>query len=61
VRDRSTSEPAADAAAAIVEAAKDHGILLSTDGQFHNSIRIKPLLVFSRSDADLLLAELEMR
>ncbi|HTP34385.1 MAG TPA: aminotransferase class III-fold pyridoxal phosphate-dependent enzyme, partial [Candidatus Acidoferrales bacterium] len=58
VRDRETREPAAEEAAAIVEAAREHGILLSTDGPFHNVIKIKPPLVFSRADAGLLLGEI---
>jgi 4-aminobutyrate aminotransferase-like enzyme len=37
---------------------KDRRILLSTDGPMHNVIKIKPPLVFSRADADLLLREL---
>ena len=38
---------------------KDRGVLLSTDGPRHNVIKIKPPMVFSKSDADLLLARLE--
>jgi 4-aminobutyrate aminotransferase-like enzyme len=41
-----------------VERLKDAGVLLSTDGPFHNVIKIKPPLVFSRSNADFLLARL---
>jgi 4-aminobutyrate aminotransferase-like enzyme len=58
VRDRETKEPAAHEAAEIVEKMKDRRILLSTDGPMHNVIKIKPPLVFSRADADLLLREL---
>jgi len=59
VRDRGTREPAAAEASAAVEAMKERGVLLSTDGPLHNVIKIKPPLVFSRSDADLLVRELE--
>jgi 4-aminobutyrate aminotransferase-like enzyme/Ser/Thr protein kinase RdoA (MazF antagonist) len=59
VRDRETKEPAAREAAEIVEAMKDRGILLSTDGPMHNVIKIKPPLVFRRADADLVLQELD--
>jgi 4-aminobutyrate aminotransferase-like enzyme len=59
VRDRDTKEPAAREAAEIVEAMKDRGILLSTDGPMHNVIKIKPPMVFSRADADLLVGKLE--
>jgi len=39
---------------------KEHGILLSTDGPLHNVIKIKPPLVFSRTDADVLLSGLDL-
>ena len=55
VRSRETREPAEHEAADLVEAAKGRGVLLSTDGPFHNVIKIKPPLVFSRRDADFLL------
>jgi 4-aminobutyrate aminotransferase-like enzyme len=57
VRDRETLEPAAAEAEALVNRMKDRGILLSTDGPNHNVIKIKPPIVFSRADADLLLRE----
>ena len=59
VRDRRTLEPAAAEASALVEKMRDRGVLLSTDGPFHNVIKIKPPLVFSRADADLLLDRLD--
>jgi len=37
----------------------DHGILVSTDGPFHNVIKIKPPLCFSEADADRLVATLD--
>ena len=43
----------------LVNRMKDRGVLLSTDGPRHNVIKIKPPLVFSRSDADLLLGRLD--
>jgi 4-aminobutyrate aminotransferase-like enzyme len=55
VRDRETKEPAASEADAMVNRMKDHGILLSTDGPYHNVIKIKPPIVFGRADADRLL------
>jgi 4-aminobutyrate aminotransferase-like enzyme/Ser/Thr protein kinase RdoA (MazF antagonist) len=58
VRDRETKEPAAREAAEMVEAMKDRGILLSTDGPMHNVIKIKPPMVFGRADADRVVAEL---
>ena len=59
VRSRETQEPAAQEASDLVDRMKDLGVLLSTDGPFHNVIKIKPPLVFGRGDADLLLDRLE--
>jgi 4-aminobutyrate aminotransferase-like enzyme/Ser/Thr protein kinase RdoA (MazF antagonist) len=43
----------------LVNRMKDRGVLLSTDGPLHNVIKIKPPLIFSRADADLLLERLD--
>ena len=59
VLDRETLAPAKEQAAYVVNRLKDHGILLSTDGPFHNVLKIKPPLVFSNEDADFLVATLE--
>jgi 4-aminobutyrate aminotransferase-like enzyme len=59
VRDRDSREPAADEARYVVERAKDHGILLSTDGPDRNVIKIKPPLVFAEVDADRLVTVLD--
>jgi 4-aminobutyrate aminotransferase-like enzyme len=59
VHDRETLEPATREAADLVERMKDRGVLLSTDGPLHNVIKIKPPLIFSRADADSLVAALE--
>jgi len=58
VHDRLTLEPAGREAAILIEQMKEKGILLSTDGPFHNVIKIKPPLVFSRRDADELVAKM---
>jgi 4-aminobutyrate aminotransferase-like enzyme/Ser/Thr protein kinase RdoA (MazF antagonist) len=58
VRDLATREPAGDEATELVNRMKDRGILLSTDGPFHNVIKIKPPMVFSRADADLLVGQM---
>jgi 4-aminobutyrate aminotransferase-like enzyme len=55
VADRGTREPNPAVAKYIVERMKNHGILLSTDGPDRNVIKIKPPLVFDRTDADRLL------
>jgi 4-aminobutyrate aminotransferase-like enzyme/Ser/Thr protein kinase RdoA (MazF antagonist) len=59
VRNRETLEPADAEATQVVEGMKNRGILLSTDGPFHNVIKIKPPLVFSKADADFFLANLD--
>jgi 4-aminobutyrate aminotransferase-like enzyme/Ser/Thr protein kinase RdoA (MazF antagonist) len=59
VRDRETLEPADIEASQVVERMKERGVLLSTDGPFHNVIKIKPPLVFSKADADLLVSRLD--
>ena len=38
---------------------RDHGVLLSTDGPFHNVLKIKPPLCFTRDDADHLIETLD--
>jgi len=58
VRQRDSLEPAAIEASQIVELMKERGVLLSTDGPFHNVIKIKPPMVFSRSDANFLISNL---
>jgi 4-aminobutyrate aminotransferase-like enzyme len=56
---RDTQEPAAAAAADIVNRMQRRGVLLSTDGPLHNVIKVKPPLVFSRGDADRLSGDLD--
>jgi 4-aminobutyrate aminotransferase-like enzyme/Ser/Thr protein kinase RdoA (MazF antagonist) len=52
VLDRETLAPAPKEAAYVVERMKERGILISTDGPFHNVLKIKPPLVFSNMNAD---------
>ncbi len=52
VTDRETRAPATAAASAVVEAARTHGILLSTDGPAANVIKLKPPLVLAEADVD---------
>ena len=59
VRDRGTLEPAAEEAGYVVNRMRECGVLLSTDGPFHNVIKIKPPLVFTRADADLLITTMD--
>jgi 4-aminobutyrate aminotransferase-like enzyme len=55
VTDRDTRIPSADIADYVVERAKDHGVLLATDGPDRNVIKIKPPLVYGRREADRLV------
>ena len=59
VRDPRTLEPADREASAIVERMKARGVLLSTDGPFHNVLKIKPPIVFSKADVDFVVSELD--
>jgi 4-aminobutyrate aminotransferase-like enzyme len=59
VRDRATLEPAATELNAIVEAMKEEGILLSTEGPHHNVLKIKPPLVISKEDCARFLETLD--
>ncbi|MCZ6754204.1 MAG: aminotransferase class III-fold pyridoxal phosphate-dependent enzyme [Gemmatimonadetes bacterium] len=52
VRDRDTLEPADREAAYVIERMKEERILLSTDGPYHNVLKIKPPLVFTERDAE---------
>ncbi|HYW42986.1 MAG TPA: aminotransferase class III-fold pyridoxal phosphate-dependent enzyme [Bryobacteraceae bacterium] len=56
---RETGEPAAEEASDLVNCMKERGVLLSTDGPFHNVIKVKPPLIFSRADCDFLLGRLD--
>ena len=59
VLDRETLAPAGEHASYIANRARDYGVLISTDGPFHNVLKIKPPIVFSRADADHLVDTLE--
>jgi 4-aminobutyrate aminotransferase-like enzyme/Ser/Thr protein kinase RdoA (MazF antagonist) len=59
VLDRATLTPAGEQASYIANRARDYGVLISTDGPFHNVLKIKPPIIFSRSDADHLVETLD--
>ena len=59
VRDRSTLEPAGDEADRVASRLSERGVLVSTDGPFHNVLKIKPPLVFTMADADHLVGALD--
>jgi 4-aminobutyrate aminotransferase-like enzyme/Ser/Thr protein kinase RdoA (MazF antagonist) len=60
VRNRGTKEPAKEETEYIVERLRDMGLLISRDGLLHNVLLIKPPLVFSRNNADLLIEILDL-
>jgi 4-aminobutyrate aminotransferase-like enzyme/Ser/Thr protein kinase RdoA (MazF antagonist) len=59
VQDRETLAPAAVQASYIANRMRERGILLSTDGPFHNVLKIKPPLVFTKANADFLVETLD--
>jgi 4-aminobutyrate aminotransferase-like enzyme len=56
VRDRETLEPAGEEASFVANRMREYGILLGTDGPYHNVVKIRPPMPFSEDDADLLVA-----
>ena len=52
VEDRESKQPAATATAALLEAARENGILIGKGGLYGNVIRISPPLNISKSDVD---------
>jgi 4-aminobutyrate aminotransferase-like enzyme/Ser/Thr protein kinase RdoA (MazF antagonist) len=59
VRDPETLEPASEEASFIANRMREHGILLGTDGPFHNVVKIRPPMPFDESDAGYLLETFE--
>jgi 4-aminobutyrate aminotransferase-like enzyme/Ser/Thr protein kinase RdoA (MazF antagonist) len=59
VRDRETLEPAAAEASYVANRLREMGILLGTDGPYHNVVKIRPPMPFSEEDADLVVGALD--
>ncbi|HMJ82066.1 MAG TPA: aminotransferase class III-fold pyridoxal phosphate-dependent enzyme [Vicinamibacterales bacterium] len=59
VRDRETLEPAAAEASDVVNRLREEGVLIGTDGPYHNVLKIRPPMPFSVEDADVLTSALE--
>jgi 4-aminobutyrate aminotransferase-like enzyme/Ser/Thr protein kinase RdoA (MazF antagonist) len=59
VRHPETRRPAGPQASYVVNRLRDRRVLTSTDGPDHNVIKIKPPMVFTREDADALVAALD--
>ena len=59
VRDRATLEPATEEAKLAINRMQEAGVLVGRDGLFGNVLKIRPPLIFSRSDATLLVRALD--
>ncbi len=55
VRDRKSKEPANTEAARVLEMCKERGLILGKGGLFGNTLRIKPPMCLTMSDADFLV------
>ena len=59
VRDPVSLEPATREASALIDKLSRRGILLSTEGPYHNVIKFKPPMCFNKKNADELVAALD--
>ena len=59
VRDRATKEPDPQTALALVNGLRERRVLISATGFHANTLKIRPPLVFSESDASRLLTEMD--
>ena len=59
VGDRQTREPATREADELVNRLRHRGLLLSTDGPYHNVLKIKPPMVITAEDADMVVRVLD--
>lgn len=59
VANRITKDPATVQANYFANRMRDKGILMSTDGPFDNVLKIKPPIIFSKTDADFLLENIQ--
>lgn len=59
VTDRKTKAPATEFARAVSNGARCRGVLMGTEGPHDNVLKMRPPMIFSRRDADHLIAVLE--
>ncbi len=59
VDDPETLAPTASKATYMANRMRELGILMSTDGPFHNVLKVKPPIIFGKKDSDFLLETLE--
>lgn len=55
VSDRATQEPGTQITKDLIEFAREHGVLLSSDGPADNVLKIKPPMIIGKSEVDLFL------
>lgn len=60
VQDRVAKTPDASAARRMANLMKDEGVLIATHGRYENTLKIRPPMVFSKENADQLLATLDV-
>jgi len=60
VRDRETVEPAGAEASFVANRMRERGILLGTDGPYHNVVKIRPPMPFTKEDGDRLVDALDL-
>jgi len=59
VRDRALKSPATAETVRVVNGLRERGVLLSSTGEHANTLKIRPPLVFSEANADLLVGTLD--
>ncbi|OCC00760.1 hypothetical protein BA190_32195 [Labrys sp. WJW] len=59
VTDRKTKQPATEFARAVNNGARRRGVLMGTEGPHDNVLKLRPPMIFSKADADLLMEVLE--
>ncbi|MEL7028495.1 MAG: aminotransferase class III-fold pyridoxal phosphate-dependent enzyme, partial [Pseudomonadota bacterium] len=59
VKNQETKEPAPEAAHAVVNWLRHHGVLMSKIGEHGNVLKLRPPLCFSKENADQLISALE--
>ncbi|MFC0805613.1 aminotransferase class III-fold pyridoxal phosphate-dependent enzyme [Ensifer sp. P24N7] len=59
VSDRRTRAPATEIARAVANGARQRGVLMGTEGPHDNVLKMRPPMIFSKRDADHLIAVLE--
>jgi 4-aminobutyrate aminotransferase-like enzyme len=59
VADRQSLQPAGREASLVANRMRDHGVLLGTEGPYHNVLKIRPPMPFTAQDAELLIQTLD--